>query len=160
MIQRTLVLVKPDGVQRCLSGRIISRFEDVGLKIIGMKMIWVDKEFAKQHYFEHVEKDFFRGLETVLTMGPVIAMVLEGVESIAKVRQMVGATEPKSAAPGTIRGDFAHVSYGYADKNGLGIKNLIHASDSEASSKKEIELWFDEKEIHTYKNVHDVHIYN
>jgi nucleoside-diphosphate kinase len=160
MIQKTLVLIKPDGVQRCLSGRIISKFEDVGLKIIGMKMVWVDAEFAKKHYFEHIEKDFYRGLETVLTMGPVIAMVLEGVESIAKVRQLVGSTEPKSAAPGTIRGDFAHISYGYADKNGLGIKNLIHASDSSESAQREISLWFEEKEIHTYKNVHDVHIYN
>lgn len=160
MIEKTLVLIKPDGVQRCLSGRIISRFEDAGLKIIGMKMVWVDEEFAKQHYFEHVEKNFYKGLETVITMGPVVAMVLEGVEAVLKVRKMVGATEPKSAEPGTIRGDFAHVSYGYADKNGLGIKNLIHASDSLGSAEKEIKLWFEEKEIHSYKNVHDVHIYN
>ena len=160
MIQRTLVLIKPDGVQRCLSGRIISRFEDVGIKIVGMKMVWVDKEFAKDHYFEHVEKDFYKGLETVLTMGPVIAMVLEGVEAIPKVRKLVGSTEPHSAEPGTIRGDFAHVSYGYADSNKLGIKNLIHASDSPKSAEKEIKLWFEDKEIHSYKNVHDVHIYN
>ena len=160
MIQRTLVLIKPDGVQRCLSGQIITRFENVGMKIIGMKMVWVDKDFAKKHYHEHTEKSFYPGLEGVLTLGPVIAMVLEGVEAIAKVRQLVGSTEPKSAAPGTIRGDFAHISYGYADKKGLGIKNLVHASDSEESAKKEISLWFEKQEVHTYKNVHDVHIYD
>lgn len=158
MIQKSLVLIKPDGVKRSLSGKIIQRFEDVGLKIVGMKMIWVDEESAKEHYYEHVEKDFYPGLESLLTLGPVVAMVLEGVEAISKVRQMVGATEPKSAAPGTIRGDYAHVSYAYADKKGLGIKNLVHASDSEKSAKKEINQWFNEKEIHSYKNVHDAHI--
>ncbi len=159
MIQRTLILIKPDGVQRCLSGKILARFEDAGMKIVGMKMVWVDKDFAKEHYYEHVEKSFYSGLEAVITMGPVVAVVLEGVEAIAKVRKMVGSTEPKSAEPGTIRGDYAHVSYGYADQEGLGIKNLIHASDSEKSAKKEIELWFDQKEIHSYKTVHDVHLY-
>lgn len=158
MIQRTLVLIKPDGVTRSLSGRIIQRFEDVGMKVVAMKMVWVDSEFAKEHYYEHVDKDFYPGLENLLTMGPVVAIVLEGVEAISKVRQMVGATEPKGAAPGTIRGDFAHVSYGYADKKGLGIKNLVHASEDEAAAKKEMKLWFDKKEIHSYKNVHDAHI--
>lgn len=138
----------------------MQRFEDAGLKIIGMKMVWVDEDFAKKHYHEHVDKHFYPGLESVLTMGPVVAMVLEGVEAIPKVRKMVGATEPKSADPGTIRGDFAHISYGYADEKGLGIKNLVHASDSEESAKKEMSLWFDKEQIHSYKNVHDVHIYD
>ncbi len=92
MIERTLVLVKPDGVQRAVSGRIIQRFEDAGLKMVGMKMVWVDEEFSKKHYAEHVEKSFYAGLEAMITMGPVIAMVLEGVEAIALVRKMVGAT--------------------------------------------------------------------
>ena len=158
MIERTLVLLKPDAVQRCLSGRIIQRFEDVGLKIIGMKMVWVDEAFAKKHYEEHIKKPFYPGLEALITLGPVIAIVLEGIHAVETVRKMVGPTEPKSAPPGTIRGDFAHVSYGYADKKGIGIKNLIHASDIVENAKKEIRLWFTDKELHSYKTVHDAHI--
>ncbi len=157
-MQQTLVLLKPDAVQRQVSGRIISRFEDAGLKIVAMKMIWVDEKFAKKHYVEHIAKPFYPGLEALLTLGPVIAIVLEGPECIDVVRKMVGATEPKTAAPGTIRGDFAHVGYAYADKKGIGIKNLIHASDSISNAKKEIKLWFNEKELHSYKTVHDIHI--
>jgi len=159
MIERTLVLLKPDAVQRCLTGEIIQRFEKAGMKIVAMKMVWVDEKFAKEHYAEHVQKPFYPGLEALITMGPTIAMVIEGVEAVHNVRKMVGATEPKGAAPGTIRGDYAHVSYGYADKAGIGIKNLIHASDNPENAKKEVKLWFSDKELHTYKTVHDVHIY-
>ena len=159
MKQRTLVPLKPDCVQRSFAGEIITRFEKAGLKIVGMKMVWADEDFAKQHYEEHVDKDFYPGLEDMITAGPVIAMVLEGVEAISTVRKMVGATEPKSAAPGTIRGDYAHVSYGYADEQQIGVKNLIHASATEEDAKKELDLWFDEDETHTYKSVHDVHLY-
>ena len=158
MIERTFVLVKADGVQRCIVGEIISRFEKAGLKIVGMKMVWVDKNFAKEHYSEHVDKPFYPGLESLITMGPVVAMVIEGVESVAQVRKMVGATEPKQAVPGTIRGDYAHVSYGHADKRGIAIKNIVHASDAVATAKKEIGLWFKEEEMHTYKTVHDMHV--
>ena len=158
MIERTLVLIKPDGVQRAVMGRIISRFEDAGLKMVAMKMVWVNEEFSKKHYAEHVEKPFYKGLESMITMGPVLAMVLEGVEAIALVRKMVGATEPKSSAPGTIRGDFAHVSYGYADEKGIGVKNLIHASADKKDAEIEVPLWFEDKEIHSYKTVHDAHI--
>ncbi len=157
MIEKTLVLVKPDGVQRALVGEILQRFEKVGLKIVAMKMVHVDKEFAKQHYAEHVEKPFYPGLEKMITMGPLVAMVLEGVEAISLVRKMTGATEPKSAAPGTIRGDFSHVSYGYADDKGIGIKNIVHASADENDAEKEVGLWFSEDEIHDYANVHDIH---
>jgi nucleoside-diphosphate kinase len=158
MIQRSLVLLKPDAVQRGHMGEIISRFEKIGLKIVGMKMVWVDKEFSKKHYEEHVEKPFYKGLEALITLGPVLAMAIEGVEAIETVRKMVGTTEPKGAAPGTIRGDFAHVSYGYADNEGIGIKNLIHASANKEDAKKELALWFDDDELHSYKSVHDVHI--
>ena len=158
MTERTLVLLKPDAVQRCFAGEIISRFEKVGLKIVGMKMVWVDAKFTREHYAEHVHKPFYPALESLLTMGPVVAMVLEGVEAIALVRKMVGATEPKMSAPGTIRGDYAHVSYAYADAKKMGMKNLIHASDSAVSAKKEVALWFKESEMHTYRTVHDQHI--
>lgn len=159
-IQKTLVLIKPDGVQRGLIGKILQRFEDVGLRVVAMKMVWVDGEFSKKHYAEHVDKKFYPGLEAMITMGPVVAMVFEGIDSIELVRKIVGSTEPKSAAPGTIRGDFCHVSYGYADKKGIGVKNVIHASANEVDAKKEVELWFNAKEIHSYPTVHDLHVYN
>jgi nucleoside-diphosphate kinase len=158
-IERTLVLLKPDAVQRAYMGEIISRFERAGLKIVGMKMVWVDKDFSRKHYSEHVEKGFYAGLEDVITGGPVLALVIEGVEAIHTVRKMVGSTEPKGAAPGTIRGDYAHVSYGYADSRKIGIKNLIHASANAEDAKKEVSLWFKPAEMHTYKTVHDVHIF-
>ena len=157
MIEKTLVLIKPDGVQRGISGEIIQRFEKVGLKIVALKMIHVDKEFARSHYEEHVDKKFYPGLESLITMGPVIAIVLEGIGSIELVRKMVGATEPKSAAPGTIRGDYAHVSYGYADDKGISIKNVIHASANKSDADKEVKLWFEDSEIYDYEVVHDVH---
>lgn len=158
MIQRTLVLLKPDAVQRCYAGEIITRFEKAGLKIVGMKMVWADKAMAQEHYAEHVEKPFYPGLENMITEGPVIAFVLEGVEAIATVRKMVGSTEPKGAAPGTIRGDYAHASYGYADDKGIGLKNLIHASANTEDADKEVSLWFSKEETHTYKTVHDAHL--
>ena len=158
MIERTLVLLKPDAVQRGLMGEIIMRFERVGLKVVGAKMVWADKDFSKKHYAEHVEKPFYKGLETVITSGPVLALVIEGIESIATVRKMVGATEPKGSAPGTIRGDYAHVSYGYADLKGIGIKNLIHASANASDAEREVALWFKNDELHSYKTVHDVHV--
>lgn len=157
MIEQTLVLIKPDGVQRGLIGEIISRFEKVGLKMIGMKMVWADKDFAATHYAEHVDKPFYPGLESMITEGPVVAMVLEGIEAVELVRKMVGPTEPKSAQPGTIRGDYAHVNYAIADAKGVAVKNLIHASGEVDEAKKEVSLWFDEKEMHTYPNVHEKH---
>jgi|TARA_Y100000031_G_C8167127_1_gene359924 nucleoside-diphosphate kinase len=158
MIENTLILIKPDGVQRGLIGEIINRFEKVGLKIIGMKMIWIDKEFARKHYKEHVEKAFYPGLEAMITEGPVISMVLEGVDAVELTRKIVGSTEPKNATPGTIRGDYAHISYGHADEKGIGIKNLVHASATKEESKEEIKLWFKENEMYDYKNVNEIHI--
>ena len=126
--------------------------------MVGMKMVWVDKEFSQKHYAEHVEKPFYTGLETMITMGPVLALAVEGVDAIANVRKMVGGTEPKTAAPGSIRGDYAHVSYGHADEKGIGVKNLIHASANTEDAEKELALWFKEEDVHTYKTVHEVHI--
>lgn len=159
MIERTLVLIKPDGVQRGLIGRLIQRFEEVGLKIVGMKMMWVDSDFAKQHYKAHVDKEFYHGLEAMITEGPIVAMVLEGLHAVELVRKMVGSTEPRSAPPGTIRGDFSHHSYVYTDAAGKAIKNLIHASGNVEEANDEIKLWFDEKELHSYKTVHEIHVF-
>jgi len=157
MTQQTLVLIKPDGVKRGLIGRIIRRFEDIGLKMVAAKMIWADTDLTKKHYSEHIDKPFYEGLEDLLTMGPVLALVLEGPEAITVTRKLIGATEPKSAAPGTIRGDFATVSYEYADSRGIAFKNLVHASDSKKSAEEEISLWFDEEDLHSYNTVHEKH---
>jgi nucleoside-diphosphate kinase len=163
MIQRTLILLKPDAVQRGYMGEIIARFERAGLKIVGMKFVWADREFAKRHYREEdivprrgqaVWELLLKGI----TAGPVLAFVIEGVEAIEVVRKMVGATEPKTAAPGTIRGDYAHVSYGYADAMKIHVKNIIHASASPEDANIEIGVWFKPEELHSYKTVHDAHI--
>lgn len=161
MIEKTLVLIKPDGVQRGLSGEIIKRFENVGLKIVGMKMLWVDKDFGAIHY-EDVKRrrgeKVFYGLLSLITMGPVIAMVLEGVDAVDIVRKMTGPTEPKAAAPGTIRGDYAHVSFAYSDIVGEAVRNVVHSSGSKEEAKIEVALWFKDNEIHDYPSVHDLHI--
>jgi nucleoside-diphosphate kinase len=155
--ERTLVLVKPDGVERQVSGEIISRIEKSGMKLVGMKMVHMTEDFAKEHYKAHVDKPFYKGLEVFMTSSPVIAMVVEGISAIETVRKLVGATEPKSAAPGTIRGDFSHHSYGFTDKKGIAIKNLVHASGDENDAKYEVGLWFKEDELHDYSTVHEKH---
>ena len=158
-VERTLVLFKPDTVQRGLVGEILTRFERVGLKIVGTKMIFPDKD----HYYHHYEdigqmvtrrgqKAFDVTLE-MMQSGPVIAMVFEGVEAVSLVRKMVGGTEPKSAAPGTIRGDFSHMSFEYADGQDKGIPNLIHASGDPAEAEKEIGHWFSDDELYDYSVV-------
>ncbi|MBU0635450.1 nucleoside-diphosphate kinase [Candidatus Micrarchaeota archaeon] len=161
MIQRTLVLLKPDAIQRSLIGRILQRFEDAGLKVVGMKMNWIDKEFAKKHYTEDITKrrgeQVRKALIEYIVTGPVLAICLEGIDAIEFVRKMVGTTEPKTAQPGTIRGDFTHQSYGYADAKKIAIKNLVHASGSEQEAKEEIALWFSKEELHSYKTVHEAH---
>ena len=159
MMQKSFVAIKPDGVQRGLVGRCLARFEDAGLKVIGLKMLWVDKEFSRKNYAAHVEKEFYKGLEEFITSGPVVAIVLEGIDAIAVVRKIVGPTEPHSAPPGTIRGDFAHHSYKYADGKGKAIMNLIHASGDEKDAEKEIALWFTSQELFKYKINHEHHVY-
>jgi nucleoside-diphosphate kinase len=162
MIERTLVLLKPDAVQRNLMGRIIQRFEDAGLKFVAMKMINPSKDLALKHYTEDISirrgEKVRNQLIDFVTNGPVLAFVLEGVNAIENVRKMVGATEPKAALPGTIRGDFAHVSYSYSDARSLVVKNLVHASSSKEDAENEIKVWFKDSEIYSYKSVHDVHI--
>ncbi len=132
MIERTLVLVKPDGVQRQLTGRILARYEERGLKIVGLKLVQVDRDLAERHYAAHREKPFFAGLVEFITSSPVAAIALEGPDAIAVVRRMVGKTMPNEAEPGTIRGDLG-VS---------GLRNLIHASDAPETAEAELALWF------------------
>lgn len=160
-VQKTLVLFKPDTVQRGLVGEILTRFERVGLKIVGTKMIAPNKE----HYYTHYEdigkmvtrrgEQAFNVTLEMMVQGPVIAMVFEGVEAVALVRKLVGPTEPKSADPGTIRGDFSHMSFGYADDEGKGIPNLIHASGDPEEAEQEINHWFSDSELYEYESVHE-----
>ena len=142
-MERTLVLLKPDCVQRRLIGRIIARFEDKGQSIIAMKMLRVTPELAKQHYAEHVEKPFYPGLEAFITGGPIVAMVVQGLQAIQVVRDMLGATSGLKAAPGTIRGDFSSSRQ----------MNLVHGSDGPESARREIPLYFSEDEICDYTPV-------
>ena len=157
--QRTLLLLKPDAVVRQLVGRILARFEDAGLKVIGMKMLWIDEKHAGEHYQKDIaEKHGERvrnGLIKYIKEGPVIALVLEGVEAIAVTRKIVGSTYPNESPPGTIRGDFAHISKHYANAKAVNVRNLIHASENEKDAKREISLWFSPKDLHTYKTAHD-----
>lgn len=160
-MERTLIIFKPDAVMRGLVGEILSRFEKVGLKIVSAKMLVASEAHLHGHYegigtlkTRKGDKIFNQTL-SMMQVGPVIAMVLEGVEAVDLVRKMVGPTEPKSAQPGTIRGDYAHVSYGYADKSGSGVSNLIHASADANEAAQEIAHWFAESEMYDYENVHD-----
>lgn len=160
-VQKTLVLFKPDTVQRGLVGEILTRFERVGLKIVATKMLAPDEAHYHQHY-EGIGKMITRRGEQafgvtlkMMVEGPVIAMVFEGVEAVALVRKLVGPTEPKTAQPGTIRGDYSHMSFGYADTQEKGIPNLIHASGDEEEAAKEIAHWFSADELYEYKAAHE-----
>ena len=141
MTERTLVLIKPDAVQRLLAGRILARYEERGLKLVGLKLIRVSTERAERHYDVHREKPFFRGLVEFITSAPLVAAVLEGPNAIAVVRAMNGATRPHEAAPGTIRGDFALET----------AQNLVHASDSPETAAAELALWFEDAELLEYE---------
>jgi nucleoside-diphosphate kinase len=132
--ERSLVLIKPDGVQRLLVGRVIGRLEDKGLKLVGLKLVQVSRELAEEHYAIHRERPFFAGLVAFITSSPLVAMAVEGPNAISVVRTMVGATRPWEAAPGTIRGDFAVAV----------AQNLIHASDGPETAATELALWFPE----------------
>ncbi|MFW5965834.1 MAG: nucleoside-diphosphate kinase [Halodesulfurarchaeum sp.] len=149
-MERTFVMVKPDGVQRGLAGEIVSRFEDRGLKLVGAKLMQIDDELAAEHYAEHQDKPFFEDLTDFITSGPVLAMVWEGQDAIAQVRRMMGETDPAESAPGTIRGDF-----------GLDLgRNVIHGSDTEpGSAEREIDLFFEDSELLAYDRIDEPWLY-
>ncbi len=148
-MERTFLMVKPDGVQRNLIGEIVSRFEKKGFQLVGAKLMQIPKEVAEKHYGEHKDKPFYDELVSFITSGPVFAMVWQGENVIATARQMMGTTNPKDAQPGTIRGDFG-VTVG---------KNVIHGSDSPESAEREIALFFKEEELIDYKKLIDNWIY-
>lgn len=140
-MERTLIIIKPDGVERSLVGQIITRFEQRGLKIVGMKLMQVPDTLARQHYAEHDGKPFFEGLIEYITASPVVVLALEGPDAVLAARNTIGATKPKEAAPGSIRGDF-----------GLMVgRNLVHGSDSPENGVKELALWFNAGELISYE---------
>jgi nucleoside-diphosphate kinase len=149
MMERSLVLIKPDAIQRGLAGEIISRLENKGLKIVAMKMLHMDTDLAQRHYAIHKGKAFFDDLVSFITSSPIIAIVFQGKNAVAVVRGLMGETDPANARPGTIRGDF-----------GIDIgRNLIHGSDSVENASKEIGLFFSEDEIFSYDRELDKWIY-
>ncbi|MBQ6355027.1 nucleoside-diphosphate kinase [Candidatus Saccharibacteria bacterium] len=161
LVQQTLVVCKPDAVQRGLVGEIVHRFERVGLKIVGMKMVMPDEKQYEAHYNDIGElakragEEIFKFNLDYMMTGPVIAMCLEGVEAVPLVRKIVGSTSPQEADMGTIRGDFAHMSFGYSNAKKKGVPNLVHASGSVAEAKKEVALWFKEDELYDYSDLNE-----
>lgn len=139
--ERTLVLIKPDGVQRQLIGRILARYEERGLKVVGLKLVMTSRDLAERHYAAHRERAFFGGLLDFITSSPLVALALEGPNAIAVVRGINGATRPNEAAPGTVRGDFALET----------AQNIVHASDGPEAAVTELGLWFDAAELIDYE---------
>lgn len=151
--ERTLVLIKPDAVERGIGMEVLARFERAGLRIVGLKLALANRKLAEQHYtyediaVRHGEKVRELLLEYI-TQGPVIAAVIQGVSAVSVVRKLSGDTEPRKSPPGTIRGDYAHVSYGFCDDAGLAVRNIIHASSAVEDAEREINLWFATDELH------------
>ncbi len=148
MKEQTLIILKPDALQRNVLGEILSRFENKGLKIVGLKMANLSDELLEEHYAHHKDKPFFPRLRGFMKSSPVVLMVLEGIGAVEVVRKMAGATKGSEALPGTIRGDFA-----------MGMRNIIHASDSQENAKQEIERFFSKDEIFEYHKVMDDIVY-
>jgi nucleoside-diphosphate kinase len=161
-VERTLVLLKPDAVARGVVGQVLTRFENALLKIVATKMVGMDADLTRRHYFDLEERfgaPVYQAMATFMSTGPVIALVLEGVDAISSVRKIVGATFPDEAAPGTIRGDFAHMSKNYANSNHVAVANLVHASGNAEDAVREIDVWFEKDEIHEYRTVAEAYVY-
>jgi nucleoside-diphosphate kinase len=152
-LERTLVLLKPDAVARGVIGRVLTRFEDAMLKVVACKMVWMDADLTRRHYFDLEERfgaGVYNAMAEFMQSGPVLALVLEGVEAVACTRKLVGSTYPDQAPPGTIRGDFAHMSKAYANERRIAVANLVHASGNADDAAHEIDVWFSKDEIHEY----------
>lgn len=160
-MEQTLIILKPDAVKRGIVGEIISRFERTGLKLVGVKMLQPDHEHYHHHY-ENISKmisrrgqDAFDVTLAMMQEGPVIVCVLEGLNAVAQVRKMVGDTEPEKAAPGTVRGDYAHMGFSHANKEHIGVPNVIHASGAVDEAQAEIKHWFNDAELFDYETAHE-----
>ena len=153
-VERTLVLLKPDAVARGLVGQIVARFESALLKIVATRMVWMDADLTRRHYFDLEERfgaQVYNGMAGFMQTGPVLALILEGVDAIGCTRKLVGATFPEDAAPGTIRGDFAHMSKAYANTHHVPVANLVHASGNAEDATREIGVWFAKDEVFEYQ---------
>jgi nucleoside-diphosphate kinase len=149
MRDRTFFMIKPDGVQKGLVGDVLQRVEQKGFKIVAMKMLSISNEMAQEHYNEHISKPFFDDLVGFITSGPVVAMVVEGENAVEGIRTMMGKTDPKASAPGTIRGDFGiHLS-----------RNVVHGSDSPSSAEREISIFFRSEEMMEYTRIDEMWLY-
>jgi len=151
-VERTFVALKPDAVKRGITGEIISTIEDTGMKIMGMKMVQATDQLLEQHYEEHVEKPFYDGLAEYMKDGPIVALVVEGVNAVENMRKIIGDTDASEAHPSTIRGQYAHMSMDHADDAGNLYRNIIHASATKEEAEKEVGIWFAEEELHDYQN--------
>jgi nucleoside-diphosphate kinase len=161
-MERTLVLLKPDAVARGLVGHVLARFENALLKVIAAKMVWMDADLTRRHYFDLEDRfgpDVYNAMAGFMQTGPVIAIVLEGVDAIATTRKLVGATYPDQAAPGTIRGDYAHMSRNYANSHKVAVANLVHASGNGEEAVREIDVWFAKDEIHEYRSAAEQYVH-
>lgn len=161
-VERTLVLLKPDALVRGFAGKIIARFEDTALKIVGVKMKRMDAEFTRRHYFDLEERlgaEVYHLTATFMQQGPVIALVLEGFDAVATVRKIVGSTYPNEAPAGTIRGDFSHHGKAASKAAGKAVANLVHASGNKEEAEQEVALWFDKDELHDYRTLAEIFTY-
>lgn len=155
-VERTLILLKPDAVARGLAGRIITRFEDAALKIVGVKMKHLDADFTRKHYFDLEEllgAEIYNSPAEFMQSGPGIALALEGVEAVAKVRKIIGSTYPDQAPPGTVRGDYAHQTKASSEVSDKAVMNLVHASGNSEEAKYEVDLWFYSAERFEYETL-------
>jgi nucleoside-diphosphate kinase len=160
--ERTLLLIKPDALLRGFAGRVLSRFEDIGLKIVAMRMRHMDADLVRRHYADLEERrgiDIYARTLTFMTQCPVIAFVLEGVDAVGTVRKMIGAPCPSDAAPGTIRGDLSHFSNNAGVMSGRGMANLVHASANADEAAYEVALWFSPDELHEYRGLAEIVMY-
>lgn len=151
-VETTFVALKPDAVKRGIVGEVITTLEKAGFKISGMKMVQATDELLEQHYEEHVDKPFYKGLAEYMKEGPIVAIAVEGVHAVENLRKIVGDTSAKDAHPATIRGRFAHMSMEHADEAGRHYKNIIHASATPEEAEKELSIWFKDSELHSYSH--------
>ncbi|MFC5133521.1 MULTISPECIES: nucleoside-diphosphate kinase [Haloferacaceae] len=157
-VERTLVLVKPDGVQRGLIPDILERFQTAGLELLGLELTYPSEDRIAQHYEEHHDEDFYPTLLDYMVDQPVIAVAYEGVEAVSTARKLVGDTEPHNAAPGTIRGDHAHITTQHANNEAKPVKNLVHAAEDRDAAERELNLWFDEGDLRPVGRLDTTHI--
>ncbi|ANW20136.1 nucleoside-diphosphate kinase [Streptomyces clavuligerus] len=154
--ERTLVLIKPDALLRGLAGRVLTRFEEAALKVVGVKMRTMDDAFIRRHYFDLEDRlgpAVYNRSAAFMKQSPIIAFVLEGYDAVATVRKLIGASCPNEAAPGTIRGDFSHFSSAASSATGKGMANVVHASANRREAAYEVELWFAPEELHDYRTL-------